>query len=133
MGSYRVCMCFTRKFRFKEAAPPEDVRAAFDKYADGGAQMTVDQLRRFLVEEQGEAEEGAAAAAEAAVQQILQRRHHIAKFTRHALTLDDFHHYLFSPDLNPAMNTEVLLWDSFDSSPIQEFCNNFMEFLGFLL
>ncbi|KAL1565796.1 Phosphoinositide phospholipase C 4 [Salvia divinorum] len=111
MGSYRVCMCFTRKFRVTEAEPPADVKEAFLKYADGGAQMSVEQLRRFLVEVQGEAESddaaAAAAAAENIVQQILQKRHHIAKFTRHGLTLEDFHHYLFSADLNPPMNSKV--------------------------
>ncbi|XP_047967643.1 phosphoinositide phospholipase C 4-like [Salvia hispanica] len=109
MGSYRVCMCFTRKFRVTEAEPPADVKEAFLKYADGGAQMSVEQLRRFLVEVQGEAEgdDATAAAAENIVQQILQKRHHIAKFTRHALTLEDFHHYLFSADLNPPMNSKV--------------------------
>lgn len=107
MGSYRVCMCFTRKFRVAEAEPPADVKEAFKKYADGGTHITAEQLRRFLIEVQGEAEDAAAAAAETIVQQILQKRHHIAKFTRHALTLDDFHHYLFSTDLNPPMNNKV--------------------------
>ncbi|PIN25453.1 Phosphoinositide-specific phospholipase C [Handroanthus impetiginosus] len=108
MGNYRVCMCFTRKFRGTEAKPPEDVQEAFRKYAEGGTHMTADQLRRFLVEAQGEAEDAATAAeAETIVQQILQKRHHIAKFTRHALTLDDFHHYLFSADLNSPIHNKI--------------------------
>ncbi|KAL3850590.1 hypothetical protein ACJIZ3_012472 [Penstemon smallii] len=104
MGSYRICVCFTRKFRVTEADPPPDVKEAFGKYAEGGTHMTAEQLRRFLVEVQGELENDAAATAESIVQQILQKRHHIAKFTRHALTLEDFHHYLFSADLNPPIN-----------------------------
>nr|GME09396.1 phosphoinositide phospholipase C 4-like [Ipomoea batatas] len=85
MGSYRVCVCFTRKFRVTEAEPPADVKEAFKKYAEGGTHLTSEQLRRFLVE----------------------KRHPIAKFARHALTLDDFHHFLFSPDLNPPMASKV--------------------------
>ncbi|KAL8525765.1 hypothetical protein ACS0TY_015123 [Phlomoides rotata] len=107
MGSYRICMCFTRKFKVTEAQPPEDVKEAFSKYANGGPHMTAEQLGRFLVEVQGEAED-AATAAETILQQILQKRHHhIAKFTRRALVLEDFHHYLFSSDLNPPIHNKV--------------------------
>ncbi|XP_051131894.1 phosphoinositide phospholipase C 4-like [Andrographis paniculata] len=106
MGSYRVCVCFTRRFRITEAGPPEDVKEAFRKYAEGGTQMTAEQLRRFLVEVQGEG--GATAAeAESILQQIVQKRHHITKRTRHAITLEDFHHFLFSSDLNPPINSKV--------------------------
>ncbi|KAI3461660.1 hypothetical protein Pfo_018323 [Paulownia fortunei] len=108
MGSYRVCMCFTRKFRVTEVEPPEDVKEAFRKYAEGGTHMTAEQLRRFLVEAQGESDDATAAAeAETILQQILQKRHLIAKFTRHALTVEDFHHYLFSADLNPPIHNKV--------------------------
>lgn len=108
MGSYRICMCFTRKFRVMEAEPPGDVKEAFGKYAEGGTHMTAEQLRWFLVEAQGEPDDAAtAAAAETILQQILQKRHHIAKFTRHALALEDFHHYLFSPDLNSPTHYKV--------------------------
>ncbi|KAK6122141.1 hypothetical protein DH2020_044115 [Rehmannia glutinosa] len=108
MGSYRICMCFTRKFRVTEAEPPEDVKEAFRKYAEGGTHMSAEQLWRFLVVSQGEPEDATTAAeAETIVQQILQKRHHIVKFTRHALTLEDFHHYLFSADLNPPIHDKV--------------------------
>ncbi|KAG8371501.1 hypothetical protein BUALT_Bualt13G0094200 [Buddleja alternifolia] len=112
MGSYRICMCFTRKFRVTEAEPPEDVKEAFRKYAEGGTHMTAEQLRRFLVEVQGEEEDAAATASQAdtIVQQILEKRHHIAKFTRHALTLEDFHHYLFCPDLNSPIHYKVVYY-----------------------
>nr|GMD18842.1 phosphoinositide phospholipase C 4-like [Ipomoea batatas] len=106
MGSYRVCVCFTRKFRVTEAEPPADVKEAFKKYAEGGTHLTSEQLRRFLVEVQGEVD-ATADAADTVVLQILQKRHPIAKFARHALTLDDFHHFLFSPDLNPPMASKV--------------------------
>ncbi|KAL3518059.1 hypothetical protein ACH5RR_020648 [Cinchona calisaya] len=108
MGSstYRICVCFTRKFKVAEVQPPTDVKEAFKKYAQGGTHMNADQLRRFLVEEQGEAE-ATLGDAEAIVQQILQKRHHISKFTRHTLTLDDFFHFLFNADLNPPMHSKV--------------------------
>uniref|UniRef100_A0A5B6YSH2 Phosphoinositide phospholipase C n=1 Tax=Davidia involucrata TaxID=16924 RepID=A0A5B6YSH2_DAVIN len=106
MGSYRICVCFTRKFRITEAEPPPDVKEAFKKYSEGGVHMTAEQLRRFLVEIQGES--GATISdAERIVEQLLQKRHHIAKFTRHSLTLDDFHHYLFSADFNPPIGSQV--------------------------
>ena len=42
MGSYRVCVCFHRKFKAEEAMPPEEVKELFNKYAGGGAHMTAD-------------------------------------------------------------------------------------------
>ncbi|XP_031271060.1 phosphoinositide phospholipase C 4-like [Pistacia vera] len=110
MGSYRMCMCFTRKFRITEAEPPIDVKEAFAKYAERGTHMTAEQLQRFLVEVQGDGKgDGGACVADAEklLEQVLKSRHHIAKFTRHTLTLDDFHHYLFNPDLNRPINDKV--------------------------
>ncbi|CAK9164204.1 unnamed protein product [Ilex paraguariensis] len=106
MGTYRVCMCFTRKFAIKEAEPPSDVKESFNKYSEGGTHMSAEQLRRFLVEAQGD-DKATSSDAEGIVQQILQKRHHLAKFTRHTLTLDDFHHYLFNADLNPPIGSQV--------------------------
>ncbi|KAF4388965.1 hypothetical protein F8388_026694 [Cannabis sativa] len=98
MGSYRMCVCFTRKYRITEAEPPSDVKDAFKKFSEGGNHMNADQLRQFLVEFQGD---DATTVQDA--QQIHHRRHHhhIPKFRRHSLTLIDFHHYLFSLDFNP--------------------------------
>ena len=64
--------------------------------------LSAEQLLRFLIEEQGE--QGATLSeCESIAQQVLDRRHHSARFTRHSLSLDDFHHFLFSTDLNPPM------------------------------
>lgn len=104
MGSYRVCMCFQRRFKVEEAVPPEEVRELFNKYAEGGAHMTPEQLLRFLVEVQGESGE---LDARQIVEQVMQKRHHITKFVRHTLTFDDFHHYLFSSELNPPIGSQV--------------------------
>ncbi|GAA0143242.1 phospholipase [Lithospermum erythrorhizon] len=107
MGSYRVCVCFTRKFRLTEAEPPEDVKAAFKKYSGGGAHLTAEQLLRFLVEEQKE--EGVKIEdAEAIIEQISQKRHHVTNFVRrHSLALEEFHHFLFSVELNPTTILKV--------------------------
>ncbi|KAL9679182.1 hypothetical protein QQ045_017038 [Rhodiola kirilowii] len=108
MGSYRMCVCFTRKFKVTEAEPPSEVKEAFRKYTagNGGGQMTAEQLREFIVEVQGEV--GATVAdAELIVEQVLHRRHHLAKFKkRNSLTLDDFYHYLFSADLNAPIGSQ---------------------------
>ncbi|CAL9163621.1 unnamed protein product [Musa hybrid cultivar] len=108
MGSYRCCICFTRKFRWSEAKPAEDVREAFATYAEGGAHMTADQLRQFLEEAQGEA--GATAAdAERVMERVrqLRRPSHLAKLSKPPFALDDFHHYLFSEELNPPLQPQV--------------------------
>ncbi|RVW56585.1 Phosphoinositide phospholipase C 4 [Vitis vinifera] len=137
MGSYRVCMCFRRKFRVVEAEPPEDVKEAFKKYAEGGTHMTAEQLRRFLVESQSDGSV-TLSDAERIVEQVLQKRHHIAKFTRHNLTLDDFHHFLFSTDLNAPIGSQGQLWSSVGWSRIMGDVKSrvlitflFLHFLGY--
>lgn len=113
MGSYRMCLLFKRKFRVTEAGPPEDVKSIFRRYADGGTQLGAEQLRQFLVDVQGGGSETSLSDAERIVEEVLRRRHPIAKFTRNTLTLDDFHYYLFSADLNPAINDRVGTHPSF--------------------
>ena len=98
-----MCVCFTRKFKITEAEPPRDV-------TEGGTHMSAEQLRGFLADVQCEG--GASTSdAERIVEQVLQKRHHhIAKLiTRRTLTLEDFHHYLFSADLNPPIQTSLSL------------------------
>ncbi|XVF46747.1 hypothetical protein PTKIN_Ptkin03bG0053100 [Pterospermum kingtungense] len=103
MGTYRMCMCFTRRFKDTEAAPPQDVIDAFNMYSEGGPRMTAEQLRRFLTEVRGQG--GATLEeAEGVVQKLLLSKRH----DRDTLSLDDFHRYLFSADLNPPMDYKVL-------------------------
>ncbi|KAI4305277.1 hypothetical protein L6164_028651 [Bauhinia variegata] len=104
MGSYRVCVCFQRRFKAAEAVPPADTKELFTKYAQGGTHMNAEQLRHFLVEVQGDE---SVSDAQPIVEQVLQKRHHIAKFTRNTLTLEDFHHYLFNPEFNPPIGSQV--------------------------
>ncbi|CAN1846370.1 Phosphoinositide phospholipase C 4 [Linum perenne] len=115
MGSYRMCGCFVRKFSVSEAGPPPDVRDAFRKYADGGLLMTVDQLRHFLAEVQGDDDDDddcISDAAEKIVASILHKRHHlVSRFGRHGLSVDDFYRYLFSTDLNPATVADQVYQD----------------------
>ncbi|KAI9165927.1 hypothetical protein LWI28_023009 [Acer negundo] len=98
----RVGKVHARKFRVTEVDPSKDVNAAFMKYREGGAHMTADQLWRFLAEVRLEGGDGCMSVlkAENVVELVLTTRHHLDKFTRNTLTLDDFHHYLFSAYLN---------------------------------
>ncbi|XP_076915261.1 phosphoinositide phospholipase C 4-like [Bidens hawaiensis] len=110
MGSYRVCCCFTRKFKVTEADPPDDVKQAFDRYAGGAVHMTADQLLVFINEYQSgngvsmvEKTE-----VERIVEQVLHKRHPITSLiNRKTFTLEDFHHYLFSFELNPPIGSQV--------------------------
>ncbi|XP_021278125.1 phosphoinositide phospholipase C 5-like [Herrania umbratica] len=106
IGNYGLCICFPKKFGTTEAGPPVDVKEVFMEHAGGGASMTMEQLRRFLVEVQGDA--GVSIEdAERIVEEVLQRRHYNVKFTKKALSLEDFHFYLFSVDLNPSLLNQV--------------------------
>lgn len=98
--------CFNRKFKISETEPPPDVMSAFHKYAGGGTHMTPDQFARFLVEYQGE--EGCTLAdAERLMHIVIQRRHHLTKYTRRGLDLEDFFYFLFQDDLNGPIKTQV--------------------------
>lgn len=111
MENYKICGCFTRRFEKVELQPPEDVREAFNKYAEGGAYMSAEQLQRFLVEMQGEPE--ATSDAEKIVEEMMRlrpKRPNFAKFTtvaRKPITVDDFFSFLFSVDLNPPIKSQV--------------------------
>ncbi|KAK6927118.1 Phosphoinositide-specific phospholipase C, EF-hand-like domain [Dillenia turbinata] len=106
MGTYKMCICFKRTFLAREAKPPADVKELFTEYAERGNLMTAKQLRRFLVEAQGEPDSDATTVeAEKIVEQVLQR--HSTKITRNSLSLDDFHHFLFIPDLNSPIRSQV--------------------------
>ncbi|MQL79618.1 hypothetical protein Taro_012060 [Colocasia esculenta] len=108
MGSYRMCLCFTRKFRWSETEPPRDVKETFQAYVEGASHMNAEQLLRFLADEQGET--GASLAdAERLIEQLrlLRHRHHLSKLSRPLLAVEDFHQLLFSDELNPPIRSEV--------------------------
>ncbi|KAJ4764184.1 Phosphoinositide phospholipase C [Rhynchospora pubera] len=101
---YKYCLCFTRKFHLKEAEPPSDVRALFEEYAQGGSHMTAEQFRKFLAAPYAS---GDPDQADRIVERIRHQKGPIALLSRPGLTLEDFHHFLFSPELNPPLKSEV--------------------------
>ncbi|XVF05323.1 hypothetical protein REPUB_Repub05bG0162500 [Reevesia pubescens] len=107
MGNYSLCICFPKKFGVTEAGPPMEVKEVFMEYTEGGSCMTVEQLSRFLVEVQGDAE-ASMEDAERIAEEVLHRRHNNnLKFTKLVLSLEDFLFYLFSMDLNPSLLNQV--------------------------
>ena len=86
-----------------EVGPPADVKQAFSNFSDGGDHLSADQLRRFLVEHQGEVD-CTVSDAERIIEEFL-RRHH--ENTTHGLCLDDFFHFLFLDDLNGPIKSQV--------------------------
>lgn len=114
------CFCFTRKFKIAEIQPPEDVRRVFETYADGvggagGPTIGAEGLRRFLVESQGE--KGISAAEVARMMERFRGadstgpKHYLEKIVKpggsNFLSIEQFYHFLFSPDLNPPIKCEV--------------------------
>ncbi|CAK7325860.1 unnamed protein product [Dovyalis caffra] len=108
MGSYNYKMfnLFNRKFKITEAEPPKDVKQVFSKFSDGGSHMTADQLRRFLVLHQDELD-CTLAEAEKIMEEVINRRHHLTRYSRHSLNLDDFFHFLLYDDLNGPITSQV--------------------------
>nr|CAB3459067.1 unnamed protein product [Digitaria exilis] len=105
MGTtYKCCLIFKRRFHSRDAPPPDDVRALFSLHSGGGPQMGADGLRRYL-----HATGHEDALDDAEVDRLLDQirlqqqpgRARLPRLARPLLTLDDFHRYLFSHDLNP--------------------------------
>ncbi|RWR76946.1 phosphoinositide phospholipase C 4 isoform X1 [Cinnamomum micranthum f. kanehirae] len=105
MGSYKMFFCFKRSFRHNEVEPPPDVKYAFSTFTNGWGQMSPEQLLRFMIGYQGDTR-STISDAQAVVDNIRHHRH-LASFTRPLLTLDDFHHFLFSPLLNAPFISQV--------------------------
>lgn len=104
-------LCFSDKLRMNRGAPPPDVVTAFVEYTEGRNHMTAEQLCRFLVEAQDETEV-LVSDAEKIIERITCERHHITKFLRHTLNLDDFFSFLFSDDLNHSIDSKVSSFSS---------------------
>ncbi|WOG94049.1 hypothetical protein DCAR_0313340 [Daucus carota subsp. sativus] len=103
---YKMFGCFNRKFKMTAIGPPTDVTEAFNVYSDGGTQLTSDQLLRFLVEYQGE-KDCTIMDAEELLQHVLNQRHHLVKYTRHSLDIEDFFFFLFHDEINAPIGAQV--------------------------
>jgi phosphatidylinositol phospholipase C delta len=116
MGTYKCCIFFTRRFALSDAAAPEDVRALFSRFSGGTPYMGADELRRYLAatgDPDGNGD-GETDAAERIVDRIIQGRSRTPRFGKPALTVDDFHNFLFSEELNPPIRQAkvAILWCS---------------------
>ena len=123
LGRYKMGLCFSDKLRMNRESPPPDVVRVFVEYTEGGNHMTAEQLRRFLVEVQGETEV-LVSDAEKIIERVTNERHHITKFLRHSLNLDDFLSFLFSDDLNHPVVSKV---SSLSFPNVFVFLVNYME------
>ena len=108
MGTYKCCIFFTRRFALTDATTPEDVRTLFSRFSGGAPYMGVDELRRYLAatgEPDGDGD-GQIDAAERIVDRVLQGRSRTPRFGKPGLTVDDFHNFLFSEELNPPIRQD---------------------------
>lgn len=108
--TYRVCCCFTRRFKLTVAEAPAEIKALFERYSENGT-MTVDQFHRFLIDVQKEDK----ATVEDA-QAIFDSLKHLSILHRKGLNLEAFFKYLFG-DINPPLSPslEVSFFTEFSS------------------
>ncbi|XP_013747362.2 phosphoinositide phospholipase C 6-like [Brassica napus] len=115
--NYKMFKCFNRKFKINEVQPTNDVRDAFCKFSvnGGGGEsdgdrssgvMGAEQLCSFLDDHQVHSVT-TVAEAQRLIDEVIRRRHHVTRFTRHGLDLDDFFNFLFYDDLNPPIKSHV--------------------------
>ncbi|KAL8504805.1 hypothetical protein ACS0TY_016119 [Phlomoides rotata] len=95
--TYRICFCFKRRFRIKEAEIPSEIKDLFGNYSENGL-MNVDHLYRFLKEVQGE-EKLTHEEAEAVMESFLNEHKHLNIFHRKSLYIKEFFRYLLC-DIN---------------------------------
>ncbi|KAJ6432515.1 hypothetical protein OIU84_019702 [Salix udensis] len=121
MGSYNYKMfsLFNRKFKITEAEPPKDVKLVFYKFSDGGPHMMADQLQRFLVLHQDELD-CTLEEAEKIMEEVINRRHHLTRYSRLSLNLDDFFHFLLYDDLNGSITSQVTPPNTFGTRSLEQ-------------
>ncbi|KAL6531085.1 1-phosphatidylinositol phosphodiesterase [Orobanche hederae] len=102
--TYSVCFCFRRRFKTAAAEAPDDIKAIFDEYSENG-EMSVDQMRRFLVEVQRE-ENTMLEDAQAVMDSLHELKHLDIFHKRGLLNLELFFKYLFG-DGNPPLNPKI--------------------------
>lgn len=112
--NYKMFNLFNRKFKINEVEPPGDVKKTFMGFTDGANYMIAEQLKCFLVSNQGEVD-STLQDAQRIVEEVVNRREHVTKFAiaRHSLNLDDFFHYLCFDDLNGPIRTQVIIFLNF--------------------
>ena len=120
--NYKMFKCFNRKFKINEVQPTDDVRDAFCQFSVGGSGrgaggdgdssddgvMGAEQLCSFLDDNQVNSAT-TVAEAQRLIDEVIRRRHHVTRFTRHGLDLDDFFNFLFYDDLNPPITPNVMI------------------------
>ncbi|KAL0740133.1 hypothetical protein Bca4012_081646 [Brassica carinata] len=110
--NYKMFKCFNRKFKINEVQPTNDVREAFCKFSVGGGGdgssgvMGAEQLCSFLDDHLVHSVT-TVAEAQRLIDEVIRRRHHVTRYTRHGLDLDDFFNFLFYDDLNPPITPHV--------------------------
>eukprot|EP00249_Psilotum_nudum_P023448 c28877_g1_i2 orf=370-2205(-) len=106
MSSFKIC-CFGRREFAIDSSIPTDIGAVFDKYAKNGL-MGKEQLKRFLMEEQGETNISDADA-QNVIDSYLREvgKNVFGKLRRLEFSKDTFFDYLLSATLNPAIRSTV--------------------------
>uniref|UniRef100_A0A7N0T3I7 Phosphoinositide phospholipase C n=1 Tax=Kalanchoe fedtschenkoi TaxID=63787 RepID=A0A7N0T3I7_KALFE len=101
--SFRVCLCFSRKFKLTVAEAPPEIKSLFNQYADPASGiMTPDGLLDFLVRVQGEV--GATKEdAEAIVDSFKHIKHVFPTSRTRGLTFDSFFRFLFGDQNAPLL------------------------------
>ncbi|XP_065878615.1 phosphoinositide phospholipase C 2-like isoform X1 [Euphorbia lathyris] len=98
--TFKVCFCFRRIFKLRALEPPAIVKQLFNEYSQNGT-MNQDDLRRFLIDIQGEDE----ATLEDA-QNIFHNLKHLNVFQRKGFHLEAFFRHLMS-DFNAAISPSL--------------------------
>ncbi|XP_027330721.1 phosphoinositide phospholipase C 6-like isoform X2 [Abrus precatorius] len=111
-NKYKSFLLFIRKYKVMDLVPPQDLKEVFTKFSEGGSYMSIEQLRHFLVEHQGE-EDCTLSNFEKIVEKVLQVRKschgnvNVDQSKEREITLEDLFHFLLHDDFNAPLKSEV--------------------------
>ncbi|XP_072961470.1 phosphoinositide phospholipase C 2-like isoform X1 [Typha angustifolia] len=98
--TYKLCLCFRRRFRPASNDPPEGIKKVFESYMEGGV-VGAERLQKFLAEVQGETFSLEAA------QAVIDGAKEFRLIKKKGLSVDAFFRYLFSDDNAPLSPLQV--------------------------
>lgn len=98
--TYRICCCFSRRFKLKEAEAPAEIKALFESYSENGL-MNADHFHKLLKEVQGE-DHLTSEEAQSMMDSFFHQYKHLNLFHHKNLNLDHFFRFLLS-EFNSAL------------------------------
>ncbi|KAG8377026.1 hypothetical protein BUALT_Bualt09G0125300 [Buddleja alternifolia] len=98
--TYKICCCFFRRFKLKEAEVPAEIKALFENYSENGV-MNIEHFHMFLKEVQDPEDTLTMDKTESIMDSFMHQHKHLHIFHHRKLHLHQFFRYLLSEINSP--------------------------------